>query len=122
MTAFVEDISRYVSWLSEPLSDAILAIERLREEATREPTTPDAQRIRIEAVHGYLVALRLLHDSARRLADELSGGERDTKPEQVMPKINGKHYRCECGCNVFARTGPSRLECNGCQAKFSTEQ
>jgi hypothetical protein len=33
--------------------------------------------------------------------------------EQVMPRINGKSFRCRCGANVFTRKG-SRYTCNGC--------
>jgi hypothetical protein len=42
--------------------------------------------------------------------------------KDVMPKINGKSFRCACGCNVFKEFAPLRYRCNGCQATFSGEK
>lgn len=42
--------------------------------------------------------------------------------EDFMPKINGKFFRCECGCNVFRKpkpvSRPNLFECNSCEALF----
>lgn len=42
------------------------------------------------------------------------------EPEQSMPRVNGKPFRCECGCNVFTRRG-NRYTCNGCGANYRGE-
>lgn len=37
--------------------------------------------------------------------------------KQTMLKVNGKRFRCECGCNVFHQPDaevPDRYACNGC--------
>ncbi len=39
-------------------------------------------------------------------------------PRQVMPKIKGKSFRCECGCNVFTEYTPLHYKCNACNAKY----
>lgn len=39
------------------------------------------------------------------------------KPEQTMPKVDGKPFRCACGCNVFMRRG-DRYTCNGCRNRY----
>lgn len=72
MTAFLDDLRMQLSWLSEPLADATLDADRLHEEALREPATPEARRIQVEALHGILTALTSLVASARRLADDMS--------------------------------------------------
>ena len=40
---------------------------------------------------------------------------------QVMPKINGEFYRCECGCNVFTEIDFKKFKCNSCEATYSVE-
>lgn len=42
----------------------------------------------------------------------------DDPRKDVMPKINGQSYRCECGCNVFRWAYVDRLKCNGCGALY----
>lgn len=53
------------------------------------------------------------------------------KPPDVMVKINGETFRCECGCNVFRKPmykeRPELYECNGCgdlyeSSKFDTPE
>lgn len=41
--------------------------------------------------------------------------------EQVMPKVGGKSFRCDCGCNVFTKIGDYRYECNACTARYQGE-
>lgn len=41
--------------------------------------------------------------------------------EQVMPKVGGKSFRCDCGCNVFTKIGEYRYECNACTARYQGE-
>lgn len=51
--------------------------------------------------------------------------EFETEKEDIMPKINGKFQRCECGCNVFRwikDTDKTKLKCNSCKAIFSVER
>jgi len=40
---------------------------------------------------------------------------------QVMPKVNGRSFRCECGANVFTLIGYKRYKCNGCKAIYQGE-
>ena len=41
--------------------------------------------------------------------------------EQVMPKVGGKSFRCDCGCNVFTKIGVYRYKCNACRAIYQGE-
>jgi hypothetical protein len=45
-------------------------------------------------------------------------------PEDIMPTINGKYQRCDCGCNVFRYTDEKKvkLKCNACSAMYSVER
>lgn len=36
--------------------------------------------------------------------------------------VEGKNYRCECGCNVFRQIGKLKYRCNSCHAKFAGEE
>lgn len=42
---------------------------------------------------------------------------------QTMLKIEGRTFRCECGCNVFTKTEiagePSLYTCNSCETIYS---
>lgn len=40
--------------------------------------------------------------------------------EQFMPRIDGKSFRCECGCNVFKKLvqRPNIFVCNGCANRY----
>jgi hypothetical protein len=49
-------------------------------------------------------------------------GVRVWNPKQVMPKVDGKSFRCtECGCNVFTEDAPLKFECNGCGVRYEGE-
>lgn len=43
--------------------------------------------------------------------------------QSFMPKIDGKFFRCECGCNVFAKssTRPDYYKCNSCNLIYLSE-
>lgn len=43
---------------------------------------------------------------------------------QFMPKLNGKSFRCECGCNVFHKkvSDPNRFICNCCKTVYFSEE
>ncbi len=43
------------------------------------------------------------------------------EPEQTMIKLSGSSgsFRCECGCNVFTKDGPSHYMCNSCNAGYT---
>jgi hypothetical protein len=43
------------------------------------------------------------------------------KPKQVMPRVEGKPFRCECGANVFTEYEPFKYRCNGCGATYTGE-
>lgn len=43
------------------------------------------------------------------------------EPEQTMPHVAGKPFRCHCGCNVFSRVG-DRYTCNACGAIYRGEK
>jgi len=48
----------------------------------------------------------------------LQWGEHD-----FMPRINGKSFRCDCGCNVFRKeSNGSRYKCNACEAQYIGEK
>ena len=51
------------------------------------------------------------------MTDVMTGAVRD----QVMCRINGKYFRCECGCNVFTKLGEFKYKCNSCNATYSGE-
>lgn len=40
-----------------------------------------------------------------------------------MPRIDGKAFRCECGCNVFRKSAivTNRYKCNSCGATYIGE-
>ena len=42
--------------------------------------------------------------------------------KDFMPRINGKFFRCDCGCNVFKKpkpvSQPGLFECNSCEALY----
>lgn len=45
-------------------------------------------------------------------------------PEQVMPVVNGKPFRCLCGANVFTKRRAVAhwgvvYQCNGCGAEYA---
>lgn len=47
----------------------------------------------------------------------------DGSIENFMPKVNGKSFRCNCGCNVFHKPDdkdPDLYECNACGAWFES--
>lgn len=49
---------------------------------------------------------------------------KDGKVENFMPKINGHHFVCNCGCNVFHKPDDKRLniyECNACGTWYQGE-
>ena len=40
----------------------------------------------------------------------------------VMAKVKGEAFRCECGCNVFHHPDKddlSKYECNSCEARYT---
>jgi hypothetical protein len=39
----------------------------------------------------------------------------------AMVKVDGKRFRCECGCNVFKQRG-EKYTCNSCGAKYVGEK
>jgi hypothetical protein len=46
----------------------------------------------------------------------------------IMLRINGKSFRCECGANVFKKIKPEEedgkehFKCNGCEITYTTEK
>jgi len=42
----------------------------------------------------------------------------------VMPVVDGKRFRCECGCNVFHHFNgnPNQYECNACSNVYEGEE
>lgn len=55
--------------------------------------------------------------------DEFNGTRDEVQARGVMPKIDGKFFRCECGCNVFtkSKTRAHILRCNSCLSIYSSE-
>lgn len=61
---------------------------------------------------------------AKRLAQFRHKKEQRTGPdqgEQVMPRVDGKSFQCDCGANVFTRVGAYEYLCNGCRARWQGE-
>lgn len=43
-------------------------------------------------------------------------------PEDYMPKVKGKSFRCDCGCNVFKKSVEGQAyKCNACEAIYQGE-
>ena len=60
------------------------------------------------------LAIRLARLSAPPVAKTAKA-----KRVEVMPTVNGRRFRCECGCNVFSTVpGTNILRCNACGAEF----
>jgi len=38
--------------------------------------------------------------------------------KQVMPRVKGKRFRCECGGTVFTEVHDGILRCNGCKREY----
>lgn len=38
--------------------------------------------------------------------------------ESCMPRVNGKPFRCECGCNVFKELDNLQYRCNACSSVY----
>lgn len=50
---------------------------------------------------------------------EASFNMTDGQVKTIIPKVNGKTFRCEsCNSNCFHWTAETRLECNGCGAWY----
>lgn len=72
---------------------------------TEQPTTPAAERTTAQLKGTYVTT---------------KGGT----VENFTPRINGKIFRCSCGCNVFSKPNDQNLdlyECNGCGALYEAE-
>ena len=48
-------------------------------------------------------------------------GSWDGDLPNVMPRVNGKSFRCDCGCNVFKEISPKKFKCNSCSSIWSGE-
>ena len=57
------------------------------------------------------------------MSNPMNKEERDAwdKNPNVTLTIEGKSYRCGCGCNVFGHINydKNRYKCNGCKATFT---
>lgn len=62
-----------------------------------------------------------LQASKEILEDAEKARREEFNPVQVMVKINGKSFRCECGSNVQTKYAENRYKCNGCGAKYVGE-
>lgn len=49
--------------------------------------------------------------------------EKETPEPNILLKVAGKHFRCDCGCNVFNKpkpvSDPGRYVCNACAAEYT---
>lgn len=55
-----------------------------------------------------------------------NGGDYDstkTEDNDIMPMIDGKSFRCSCGCNVFRRLkyNKNKYKCNSCEVIYIGE-
>ncbi len=67
---------------------------------------------------------KAIWDEAKEAA-QAALAAREGKPpqaEQVMPRVNGKPFKCDCGCNVFTKTEPLKYRCNSCEATYTGER
>lgn len=48
----------------------------------------------------------------------LSMSEEQPIRQDTMLKVDGKPFRCECGCNVFTKVSDVRYECNACEQLY----
>ena len=48
---------------------------------------------------------------------------RETDGKDIMVKIDGKFFRCHCGCNVFRKlkSNASKYVCNSCEEVYTGE-
>lgn len=47
-----------------------------------------------------------------------------TEKKDTVCRVNGKLFRCDCGCNVFRKLlkAPLRYRCNSCRGIFEAEE
>lgn len=52
--------------------------------------------------------------------------KKETESGDIILKVGGKPFRCECGCNVFRKphpiTDPRQYKCNSCNALYRSEE
>lgn len=63
------------------------------------------------------------HEHGRHHSACPAAAKKEPEPlgEQVMPRVDGKPFRCDCQCNVFAAIGPLRYRCNSCGVEYQGE-
>jgi len=104
--------------------------EEFRSEIGRLPATwyPDLLRALTEASYLNGVfrpggASKVVREAERKFAAKNSAERNsDGTLRNFMPRVGGKPFRCECGCNVFHKPiSKSKLlfECNSCGARFT---
>lgn len=76
----------------------------------------------LDAIYRRLADLGVTPEQAGlgvRLASELA-----PVPPDVMPMIDGRSFRCSCGCNVFRHPEgePMVFVCNACRARYRGEK
>lgn len=69
------------------------------------------------------VDLCSVHDGGYSENDEIDKMYEPFSDFPVMPKINGKSFSCECGCNVFTKStvDPNVFKCNACRALYDSK-
>lgn len=49
--------------------------------------------------------------------------EKETPEPNILLKVAGKPFRCDCGCNVFNQpkpvSDPGRYVCNACATEYT---
>jgi hypothetical protein len=93
---------------------------------------PDSVEKRLNALRESAIAdqkkLEEMLENRRRLRRLGTKKEEESKPD-FMPKVNGKSFKCDCGCNVFKK-GPRRPHhkkneeqyiCNSCGSEYIGE-
>lgn len=53
-----------------------------------------------------------------QMVDDAMGGPDEVLTPNVMVKIDGKTFRCECGANVFHKDEDGLYVCNGCSLVY----
>lgn len=61
-----------------------------------------------------------------QLEEEINSRERRADlgtllDRNVIVKIEGKSFRCPCGCNVFGKYDSGLFECNSCNERYESD-
>jgi hypothetical protein len=111
ITSIVDRVLRSADQRVVVVRDAVHALRDIKRILASAPATAPA---------GQLPTTNA--DATTAPASQPAASERDAGGEQVMPKVNGQSFCCDCGCNVFTKIGELHYRCNGCGATYTGER